>query len=118
MTSYYLFKVVPYNIISGKLYNTIFDAYLSVNNETNILTGIYDLSLPTTNGYTNVLLAPDTGSINIYSSINTRFKFYSKALETYFGINENFYVKRRDSNGSLYLSKLSYVLYLLNHKYY
>jgi hypothetical protein len=86
----------------------IFNGYFSVDNATNLVQGFYDLSLPTTSGYTNVILPTnDYASFylaeNIYPFDINGLNFYSTALQNVFSIYQNHF--------NIYLDNLVYFLY-------
>ena len=70
----------------------IFDGYFSVDN--NFITGFFDLSIPTNDSYTNVIL-PINDSTSYYNANNIYpldvdgVNFYSTALQEYFGGTQN-----------------------------
>jgi len=89
MTSWYSISISPQ---SGG--DTIFNGYFSVVNTSNLVTGFYDLSLPISSGYTDVLLPTnDSASYdaanNIYPFDEDGLNFYSSALQTFFDITQN-----------------------------
>jgi hypothetical protein len=73
----------------------IFYGYFSVDNTTNLVTGFYDLSLPTGSSYTNVILPLNSPAAwtspadNIYPFQVPGLNFYSTALQTFFSIGQN-----------------------------
>jgi hypothetical protein len=73
----------------------VFNGYFSVDNTTNLVTGFYDLSLPTGTSYTNVLLplidpaAWTSPADNIYPLTFPGLNFYSTALQNFFSIGQN-----------------------------
>ena len=73
----------------------VFNGYFSVDNTTNLVTGFYDLSLPTGTSYTDVLLPIDSPDAwpepanNIYPITFAGLHFYSTALQNFFSIGQN-----------------------------
>ena len=87
--SWYSISILP---VSGA---GIFYGYFSVDNTTNLVTGFYDLSLPTGSSYTNVILPLNSPAAwtspanNIYPITFPGLNFYSNALQTFFSIGQN-----------------------------
>ena len=75
--------------------NLLFNGYIKVDSETNLVTGIYDFSLPLINNdFINILLPTDDPTSfeeadNIFPFGYGGSNFYSTALQTYFGVDEN-----------------------------
>jgi len=72
----------------------IFNGYFSVNNSTSLIQGFYDLSLPTSSGYMDVLLPTNDAASylradNKYPFTDPGTNFYSTALQTFFSIGQN-----------------------------
>ena len=89
--------------------SAIFSGYFNVDTNTNLVTGFYDLSLPTNNGYTDVILPTNDieswqGSTNIFPFDFNGLNFYSTDLQKFFSINQNhFNIYLNGSNIQLYV---------------
>jgi hypothetical protein len=88
-TSWYSIVISPQ---SGG--GAIFNGYFNVDDTTSLIQGFYDLSLPTSSGYTDVLLptndvASYSRANNIYPFTYDGMNFYSTALQTFFSIGQN-----------------------------
>ena len=98
--------------------DAIFNGYFSVDNDTNLVQGFYDLSLPTSSGYTDVLLpindpASYSSSTNIYPFDGSGLNFYSTALQTYFNSLETELIPTQffDNHFNIYNTGSKIVLY-------
>ena len=74
--------------------SAIFSGYFNVDTNTNLVTGFYDLSLPTNNGYTDVLLPINDEASwqrgNREFPLDTNgLNFYSTDLQNFFSLNQN-----------------------------
>ncbi len=108
--------MINYNITIKSYDSTqiIFSGYFIVVN--NIITGFYDYSLETIDGYTNVLLPTNdvnsyNGASNMYPIDNDGVNFYSNSLQSFYKTTYNHFNIWGDSTGdptSLY----SYPLFL------
>jgi hypothetical protein len=86
--TYYSISISPKNL------NPIFNGYFSVDTNTNLITGFYDLSLDTNNGYKDVLLPTNDQASweeanNIFPFDINGLNFYSAALQNFFSINQD-----------------------------
>jgi len=103
-TSWYSIVISPQ---SGG--GAIFNGYFNVNNSTSLIQGFYDLSLPTSSGYTNVLLSTNDAASyptadNKYPFTSPGMNFYSTALQTFFSIGQNHFNIYLEGNIVLFTS--------------